>query len=213
MLALRRPRQTRTSASIGEPNTVAAQPTNATTNEPTAYTARIVATGMAAAIGAVLTSVIDSRGTMVGAVLVAMFVSAIGQAMRRPLDRLERRVKALGLGGGILVIAVLGFTVGAGAVAAHEILGPGQLSARVARKLHLDAWEERVRATPTESVADDEDAERPAKHASPAASEADEQSTAEAAPRPASDASKQRPTQPAPTPSSTAEPASGAARP
>ena len=54
-----------------------------------------MATGLATAAGAFLTSMIDSRGTVVGAVMVAMTVSALGQAMRAPLGRLEWRLKRL----------------------------------------------------------------------------------------------------------------------
>ena len=71
-------------------------PTYAAT-QPTAYMPRVVATGLASAAGALFTSLIDVRGTLIGAVLVAMTVSALGQAMREPLDRLERRLKGLGV--------------------------------------------------------------------------------------------------------------------
>jgi hypothetical protein len=168
-------------------------------NEPTAYTARIVATGLATAAGAILTSVIDSRGTLVGAVLVAMAVSALGQAMRGPLDRLERRVKALGVGRSILIIAVLGFAVGTGAVVAHEVLGAGNLSARLARKLQPPTADAPARATPTESVPADEDAKTDAK------------TPEKPAARPASEPDKQRPAQPAATQRAAAEPTPSAA--
>jgi len=196
---------------------VAAQPSSATTNEPTAYTARIVATGVASAAGAVLASVIDSRGTLVGAVVVAMAVAAMGQAMRGPLDRLERRIKALGVGRGILIVAVLGFTIGAGNVAAHEVLGDGELSARIARKLQRFASQERVSATPADSVVsadsvvEDKDAKTPEKPASSASAEADRPRAEKLAAPTASAVDKQSAAQPTPVPSRTPPPA--AARP
>jgi hypothetical protein len=190
---------------------VAAQPSSATTNEPTAYTARIVATGVASAAGAVLTSVIDSRGTLVGAIVVAMAVAAMGQAMRVPLDRLERRIKALGVRRGILIVAVLGFTVGAGTVAAHEVLGDGELSARIARKLQRSASQEGVSATPADSVVDDKDAKTPEKPASSAPAQAGRPPTEKPAAPTAPDVDKQSATQPTPVPSRT--PAPAAARP
>jgi hypothetical protein len=123
-------------------------------SEPTAYTARIVATGLATAAGAILTSLIDSKSTLVGAVVVAMAVSAIGQAMRGPLDRLERRIKAMGVVRALVVISLVGFLIGAAAAGVHDSFGVGQLRARIARKLQPPPSEEPVRATPTASVPD-----------------------------------------------------------
>ena len=159
-------------------------------SEPTAYTARIVATGLATAAGAVLTSFIDSRGTLVGAVVVAMAVSAIGQAAREPLDRLERRIKRMGVARAILVISLVGFLAGTAAAGAHDIGGVGQLKARLARKLQPPASEQAVRATPTEDAPADEDTKAADKPAS----------------KPASEPDKQRPAQPAPTSKSATEP-------
>jgi hypothetical protein len=58
-----------------------------------------VAAGLAAAVGAVLTSMVDSRSTLAGTMLVAMAVSALGQAMRAPLGRLEQRLRFAGRSG------------------------------------------------------------------------------------------------------------------
>jgi hypothetical protein len=167
-------------------------------SEPTAYTARIVATGLATAAGAVLTSFIDSRGTLVGAVVVAMAVSAIGQAAREPLDRLERRIKRMGVARAILVISLVGFLAGTAAAGAHDIGGVGQLKARLARKLQPVASEEPVRAAPTEDAPADEDTKAADKPASKPASEP--------ASKPASEPDKQRSAQPTPTSKSATEP-------
>lgn len=177
---------------------MAAVHTSAPANEPTAYTSRIVATGLATASGALLTSLIDSRGTLVGAVLVAMTVSALGQAMRGPLDRLERRIKALGVARGILIVGLVGFLLGAGAAGARDILQGGQWTARIARTLRSVSTEQPARPAPTAPVSDDEDAKTT--QDKPAA-----RPTADAEKKTA-DAEKKASAQPAPAPNHAADP-------
>jgi hypothetical protein len=154
---------------------------------PTAYTARIVAAGVAAAAGAMLTSMIDSRGTVVGAILVSMTVSALGQAMRRPLDRLQRQLRGQatrpsrpldaptvdavqaparsrraarrgGVGRSILLIGLVGFLVGMGVFGAREIALGRALTAQIVRRLEsLAASESPVQLAQTALAPDDED--------------------------------------------------------
>src|SRR5918912_1015830 len=57
---------------------------------PRAVLAGILATGLAAALGAVLTSYVGFQGTVAGAMVGAMLVSGLSQVVRGPLDRLER---------------------------------------------------------------------------------------------------------------------------
>ena len=130
--------------------------------------ARIAATGLATAAGAVLTSLVDSRSTLVGAVLVAMAVSALGQAMRTPLDRLERRIKRLGTARAILVIGLVGFLVAMGAISAHELAQGTGLRATILHKLEPRADDDPVRAAPTTSAPEDEDAAPTQRTARPA---------------------------------------------
>jgi hypothetical protein len=59
---------------------------------PPALLAGIVASGLAAAVGAVLTSYLGVQGTLVGATLGAMLAAGASQIFRLPLDRLERRL-------------------------------------------------------------------------------------------------------------------------
>ena len=151
---------------------------------------RIVATGLATAAGAVITSLVDSRGTLLGAAVVAMTVAAIGQAMRVPLDRLERRVKSLGMVRGMLLLGLLGVVVATSAVGARDILQGNPLGARIIGKLQLGSPDKLVRPAPTPAVAEDEDA--PAPTAVPAA-----RPTASAE-KTTSTAEKERKAQPAP---------------
>ena len=111
---------------------MATQHPSATAAQTNSYIPRIVATGLATAAGAVLTSVMDARGTLVGAVLVAMIVSGVSQVVRVPL---ERRVKSLRT---ILIIAFMGFLVGMGAMHAREIAQGRMLGLSIARTLLAD---------------------------------------------------------------------------
>ena len=153
--------------------------------QPTAYMARIVATGLATAAGAVITSLVDSRGTLVGAVVVAMTVSALGQVMRVPLDRLERRVKRLGAARGILLLVLMGLVVGTSAVGARDLLQGIPLGARIVAKLQAGFSDKSVRLAPTPAVSNDEEASA---------------STEAPAPRATSTADKERKVQPTPAP-------------
>jgi hypothetical protein len=151
---------------------------------------RIVATGLATAAGAVITSLVDSRGTLLGAAVVAMTVSAIGQAMRVPLDRLERRVKSLGMVRGMLLLGLIVVVVATSAVGARDILQGNPLGARIVSKLQLGSTDKLVRLAPTPAATEDEDA--PAPTAVPAA-----RPTASAE-KTTSTAEKERKAQPAP---------------
>jgi hypothetical protein len=145
---------------------------------------RIVATGLATAAGAVITSLVDSRGTLLGAAVVAMTVSALGQAMRVPLDRLERRIKSLGVARGILLLGLLGVVVATSAVGARDILQGNPLGARIVGKLQLGSTDKPIRL-PTPAGAEDEDASAP---------------TAVPAARPTASAEKERKVEPTPAP-------------
>ena len=158
---------------------------------------RLVATGLATAAGAVITSLVDSRGTLLGAAVVAMTVSAIGQAMRVPLDRLERRVKSLGMVRGMLLLGLIVVVVATSAVGARDILQGNPLGARIVSKLQLGSTDKLVRLAPTPAAAEDDDA--PAPTAVPAA-----RPTASAEKTTAS-ADKERKVQPTPAPARQAE--------
>jgi predicted lipid-binding transport protein (Tim44 family) len=138
-----------------------------------------------------LTSLIDSRGTLVGAVLVGMTVSALGQAMRGPLDRLERRIEALGVARGILIVGLVGFLLGAGAAGARDILQGGRWTSAITRKLQSASTDHPSRSAPTTSVSDDDEAK----------------TTQDKPPsRSGADTDKEPKAQPAPTPNSAASP-------
>jgi hypothetical protein len=143
---------------------VATQHPSATAAETNSYMPRLVATGLATAAGAFLTSVMDARGTVAGAVVVAMVVSGLSQVMRAPLERRVKSVRA------ILIIALLGFLVGMGAMHARELARGKMLSLRFARTLLTDLIDEPGRSASSDSAPAVEDAvptpEPPAKHAS-----------------------------------------------
>lgn len=125
---------------------------------PRVFLAGIVATGLAAALGAVLTSVVGVQGTVAGAMLGAMIVSGLSQVVRLPLARLERWLIQVGIiavrrkrplrrapsagalpassdaptrprGKGALVIGVLGFLLGLAVISGFEIVQGKPLSA------------------------------------------------------------------------------------
>jgi hypothetical protein len=127
---------------------VPAQTPSATAAPPSSYTAKIVATGLATAAGALLTSVLDTRGTFVGAVVVAMIVSGLSQVMRLPLERRAKSARA------ILVIALMGTLVGIGAVHARDIAQGRVVSLHFVRSLLSD-----LIAEPTQPSADPAPAE------------------------------------------------------
>lgn len=64
---------------------------------PRALLAGILATGVAAAMGAILTSRLGMQGTVLGAMFVAMACSVVSQVVRAPLDRVERSMWRMGL--------------------------------------------------------------------------------------------------------------------
>lgn len=64
--------------------------------QPPAILAGIVATGLAATVGAILTSYLGVQGTLTGAALGAMLAASISQVVRVPLGRLERRLVQAG---------------------------------------------------------------------------------------------------------------------
>lgn len=65
---------------------------------PRAIVAGVLATGVAAALGAVVTSYGGIQDTIVGAMLSAMVVAALSQVVRVPLDRMERQLYRWGFG-------------------------------------------------------------------------------------------------------------------
>ena len=140
-----------------------AQNPSATAAPSTSYTAKILATGLATAAGAVLTSVLDSRGTFVGAVMVAMIVSGLSQVMRVPLERRVKSARA------ILVIALMGTLVGIGVMHARDIAQGRVVSLRFVRSLLSDLIDEPARPASPDAEPADEDAvptpEQPAKQA------------------------------------------------
>ena len=143
---------------------MATQHPSAAAAETNSYMPRLVATGLATAAGAFLTSVMDARGTVAGAVVVAMVVSGLSQVVRAPL---ERRVKSARM---ILIIALMGFLVGMGAMHARELAQGKMLSLRFARALLTDLIDEPTRSPSSDPTPAVEDAvptpEQPAKHAS-----------------------------------------------
>jgi hypothetical protein len=130
---------------------VPAEYPSATAAQPPSYTARVVATGLATAAGALLTSVLDSRGTLVGAVVVAMSVSALSQVMRVPLERRVKSVRA------IVVIVLIGLVVGIGAMHARDIAQGRVVSMRFVRSLLADLVDDPSRAAVSDPAPTDED--------------------------------------------------------
>ncbi|MGE3912235.1 MAG: hypothetical protein AB7K36_22935, partial [Chloroflexota bacterium] len=85
--------------SLSHDAAAAASPASSTaTPEPSYIVSGTLATGVAATSVAVVTSFTGVQGTMIGAAIGAMLGSLISQIAKRPLMRMEQRLRAVGAG-------------------------------------------------------------------------------------------------------------------